>query len=374
MLRVKNFFLALISVGVVLLCAEGVFRVCAKPAPQPAAEQAVTWVEVPEKKWVDYHDVLGWYPQPDKTARLETPLIHQEIHTNAAGFRGERNYAENKNSGGPRILAVGDSFTFGFGVADSETFSRRLEERNPALEVLNAGVPGYGIDQVLMLYREIGRKYHPDVVLVDVFPEMGWRATRAFTAGGYAKPFFKLTAQGELELQNVPVPKPYAMTQGQFPNLFQHSFWQAVLKKSMLYQWIRARLLRLSRNVYLIDPDLSDEWKISRKILSQLLREIRKDGAEPVLVMIPPEYWVRSPEKNQPRRSMLRFAKREHVPVVDLTTAFYEAGKKSSVEDYYIRDDWHWTAKGHALAAAEIESFLKSPKRHFLPPPSGAAA
>ncbi len=371
----KNFLLALGSVLLALLCAEGVLRLCVKPPPPPAAEKAAQWVEVPEKKWVDYHRVLGWYPQASKKALLETSFIHQEIHTDAAGFRGEKDYASEKPAGITRILALGDSFTFGFGVADSETFSRRLENTMPSLEVLNTGVPGYGIDQVLMLYREIGRKYHPDIVLVDVFPEMCWRATRAFTAGGYAKPFFKLTAGGELALQNVPVPRPYEMTRGQFPNLFQQSFWQAVLQKSILYQTLQFRLLRLGRNLFLIDPDLSDEWKISRKILAQLLTEIRRDGARPVLVLIPPQTWVRSPEKNQPRRSMLRFARREHVPVVDLAGAFYEAGQKSSVEDYYIRDDWHWTAKGHALAAGEIERFLKSPKRHWLPKaPAGVGA
>ena len=358
--------LTLFSVLISLVLAEGVLRLCVKPVAKPAAEKAVEWVEVPEKKWVDYHAVLGWYPQPNKTALLATPFIHQEIHTNAAGFRGEKEFALEKPANVTRILALGDSFTFGFGVADSETFSQRLQDSTPSFEVLNTGVPGYGIDQVLMLYREIGRKYHPDIVLVDIFPGMFWRATRAFTAGGYAKPFFKLTAKGQLELQNVPVPKPYEMTRGQFPNLFQQGFWQAILHKSLLYQMVENRLIHIGRNLYLIDPDLSDEWKIGQKILSQLLWEIREDGAKPVLVIIPPQTWVRDSAKNQPRRSLRRYAKREHVPLLDLTSDFYDAGRKSAVENYYIRDDWHWTAKGHELAFGEIKGFLQSPKRKFL--------
>ncbi|MBP9864913.1 MAG: hypothetical protein KBC91_00775, partial [Candidatus Omnitrophica bacterium] len=221
----RGFLLAIVSAILSLLLAEGVLRLCMPPAAKPAVESAVAWVDVPEKKWVDYHSVLGWYPQSNKQALLDTPLLHQEIHTNSVGFRGKRDTSVEKPESVTRILALGDSFTFGFGVADDETFSRRLEETQPSVEVLNTGVPGYGIDQVLMLYRTLGRKYHPDVVLVNVFPEMFWRATRSFTAGGYAKPFFKLTAEGKLELKNVPVPKPYEMSRGQFPNLFEKGFW-----------------------------------------------------------------------------------------------------------------------------------------------------
>jgi hypothetical protein len=40
---------------------------------------------------------------------------------------------------------------------------------------------------------------------------------------------------------------------------------------------------------------------------------------------------------------------------LDLTPVFSEAIHKNSLEDFYIPGDWHWTAKGHELAAREIQ-------------------
>lgn len=355
----KNLLLAVFSICFALGVLEAGVRVLCR-LPVEGHEEKPVWVEVPEKKWVDYHPILGWFPEKNKTALLETSYVRVEVHTNSQGLRGTREYADQKPQRGTRLLALGDSFTFGFGVEDEQVFTHRLEESFTSLEVPNFGVAGYGIDQVLMLYRQIAKKYEADYVLINVFPEMFWRATRSFTAGGYAKPYFRLDEKTDhLLLKNVPVPKPYEMKTGQFPDLFHESPLERFLSHSLLYRLVQIRLIRLSRKLHLIDPDLSPDWILGRRILLQLAREAQISGMQPVIVIIPPEHWVRSPEKNQPRRSLLRFAERNQLPLLDLTDAFYEAGRQSQVTDYYIEGDWHWTARGHDLAAREIARFMR---------------
>jgi lysophospholipase L1-like esterase len=72
-----------------------------------------------------------------------------------------------------RILALGDSFTFGVGAEAGETYPARLQEilraRGLRAEVLNAGAPGYGVPDETVWFARWGKPLAPDVVLVTVF-------------------------------------------------------------------------------------------------------------------------------------------------------------------------------------------------------------
>jgi hypothetical protein len=47
----------------------------------------------------------------------------------------------------PRILLVGDSYVYGYGLGDADTFAWRFGQRHPELQVSNYGTPGYGTYQ-----------------------------------------------------------------------------------------------------------------------------------------------------------------------------------------------------------------------------------
>jgi lysophospholipase L1-like esterase len=89
------------------------------------------------------------------------------FRTNAAALRG----AELRNDGAVRILAIGDSNTWGWGVADAEAYPAALQDildrRFGAnrYEVLNAGMPGYTSYQGLLYLREHGLRFKPSIVL-----------------------------------------------------------------------------------------------------------------------------------------------------------------------------------------------------------------
>jgi lysophospholipase L1-like esterase len=95
--------------------------------------------------------------------------------TNSVGFRGTREYASPKPRDIRRVLVLGDSFTFGFGVNDAQTYSAVLEELlNSACEgyrvqVINAGVSGFSTSQELILLERDGPALQPDAVVVGFF-------------------------------------------------------------------------------------------------------------------------------------------------------------------------------------------------------------
>jgi lysophospholipase L1-like esterase len=104
---------------------------------------------------------------------LTRPEFSVRVTTNALGFREPRLPAP-KPPGTVRIVVIGDSFTQGYGVDESEACPRQLEallgawDRSRRYEVINLGVPGACPPDYLYNLREVGLAYHPDVVVVGV--------------------------------------------------------------------------------------------------------------------------------------------------------------------------------------------------------------
>ena len=93
---------------------------------------------------------------------------------NSLGFRGPE-VAVEPPPGALRILCVGDSFTWGSGVEDDETYpaqlARILSEGLPeqTVEVVNAGVMSWGVSQYYRWILEEGFDLDPDVIVIAMF-------------------------------------------------------------------------------------------------------------------------------------------------------------------------------------------------------------
>jgi len=106
--------------------------------------------------------LLGEELRPHCTASVGGTLFH----TNALGLRD----AEVEEDGRQRILAIGDSCTFGWGVADGETYPEQLEvwirTRCPTCgRVVNGGLPGYTTYQGMIQARDLGNRLRPKTVI-----------------------------------------------------------------------------------------------------------------------------------------------------------------------------------------------------------------
>jgi lysophospholipase L1-like esterase len=88
---------------------------------------------------------------------------------NIDGYRGA-DWDLEKDS--ERILFLGDSFTFGWGVQDQETypfyFQRELNQSKKNTYVINAGIPGYGTAQELAVLSQLVGVLKPSVVIVGI--------------------------------------------------------------------------------------------------------------------------------------------------------------------------------------------------------------
>ena len=95
-------------------------------------------------------------------------MANTEFHTNSLGLRGN----EVPDDGTVRILAIGDSCTWGWGVGEAEaypSFLQRMLDYNAGehrYTVINAGIPGFTSYQGLLYLRERGALLRPQIVLI----------------------------------------------------------------------------------------------------------------------------------------------------------------------------------------------------------------
>ena len=97
---------------------------------------------------------------------------------NADGLR-DRTHREHAAADTLRVVCLGDSVTYGYGVAAEESYPRLLEEelnKNAKVEVFNVALPGWSTRQQRIAYERIVRRYRPDYVILGVclndIPEM----------------------------------------------------------------------------------------------------------------------------------------------------------------------------------------------------------
>ena len=94
---------------------------------------------------------------------------HSRGDINGAGLRGPEFAA--RGGGRKRILFMGDSFVFGVNVKPEQAMPQVLGGLlGPQYEVVNTGIQGYGPDQSLIQLLEDGLEWHPDMVLLSLYP------------------------------------------------------------------------------------------------------------------------------------------------------------------------------------------------------------
>lgn len=137
-----------------------------------------------------YDPFMGWTLKPN-----EQMITKWDKQVTTLDFGLRSNGAprpQNKKS----ILVVGDSFTFGDQVADSETWPAKLEKMT-GIPVLNGGVCGYGIDQMIHRAEELVPQLRPDILIVGIIPADVAR-TSCLELYGVPKPYYTIT-YGKLE-------------------------------------------------------------------------------------------------------------------------------------------------------------------------------
>lgn len=357
---ISNIFTVIVSVFCVLLLFECVLRLFF-PVYAPTAKSNHVSEGIME------HDPrFGWFHKKYFSTWIESQEYSMEVFLNAKGLRGkERVYEPPEKT--ERILVLGDSFAFGLGVKDDETFAYKLEElfqkAGEKVEVINMGVNGYGTDQELLLLKDEGKKYHPDIVVCQLFVGNDLEEnTSKFKYNSY-KPFYALES-GKLKLNNYPVPE------GEAPETVEKSeiepkgrinlpFIKVFLQKHS-YAFIFFRL-RYNYLLYKMgvregaSEDIRDGgWAVTKLILQEMRDYCHQEGIRLVLVVVPTREQVIGVEKDTLQKKISEFCREKNIDCLDLLVSL--KGRK----DLYFVIDSHWNNNGHEVVAGILYDKLKN--------------
>lgn len=108
-----------------------------------------------------FSSIYGWAGRPGAVA----PMGTGRATLNARGYRG-RELPLPKPGDRTRVVVLGDSIAFGYGVSDEQAFPHLLTVRDNGLEAVNLGVEGYGPGQELLVLQREGLRDDPDVVVL----------------------------------------------------------------------------------------------------------------------------------------------------------------------------------------------------------------
>jgi hypothetical protein len=261
--------------------------------------------------------LLGWSHQPGAEGTFVGPRpwpieFEAPVRINSLGLRGPE--VEPLPEGGLRVLLLGDSMVAGFEVPYEETFGAHLERRlerelGVPIQVVNAGVRGYGTDQSYLYYRERGRDLHADLVALFASgndPENNVTLHRMRRP--FAKPAFALTSEG-LSLRNQPTPEYPICSHFRMSRDFEVQRLDGRATRAVCAAQIAAldhsalfgfAVMRLQRNPGLVSrlyhlgssgapaesaPDgLDYRAHLTTELVLELARSVRADGSEFLLV------------------------------------------------------------------------------------------
>lgn len=333
-----------------------------------------------------YHPVLGWVNKPNYRGEVRVDDNYRFFVThNGRGLRGrEHPYA--RTPGKRRVLVLGDSFAWGFGVGDRQIFGSLMEEKRHDLEVVNMGVSGYGTDQELLSYLDEGIKYRPDLVIVLFYANDLGEVASSINYG-YPKPVFDPDASPPT-FYNVPVPttsESERMLYGNPPTAWgklkrflrrnTHTY-PFVMNRLNSIPSLRALFLKTglaepysagvaTGNFYQLEGE-GKRWHLLGRLFEELRIKTRTNGSEFLLVNVPMREKYSSGKKE--REAVLKqnnlFAEKlaTFMPpshFIDLLP-LVRKGEASGARYYSNHErDIHFNAEGHRMLAEAVLAWMR---------------
>lgn len=340
--RWARIILAMVSLVISLAVAEVFTRVL---LPRPGFQQ------IPAQSAIIPHPTRGYSYAPNNPG-----------FTNSLGLHDDPIGPDERVD----ILAVGDSFTVGGGVAMEEAWPQQLEVSINSTSVLpdhirvvNGGVAAYSLTQVRLFTEELAQQLKPKVIVVGLFSSRYWRIDDPYV-------FFHGMAIRRSETQRIKV-----VNGGMIYTPFTTSWLKSVDFFLADHLYFGAHLLRASRsasqkamsyirrNSSQLPP--SDVEKLLKPLLGELerIRELSVSLNIRFVVMLVNEQEEDGsfkPIEKQYNEVVKSFCRESAVTVVDPLPVFEElAGGKPIFRQEH---DHHWSALAHKVAAQELLKVL----------------
>jgi hypothetical protein len=336
-----------------------------------AVEAVLQWVSPePPENWIQPDSTFHHSQRPGIETRFVSSEWDTSVVINSLGLRDDELLP--KPVGTTRIVVLGDSYTFGYGVEAAEAFPSVLERlvagRDPAVDVVNAGIPSYSPTLEYLWLRERWEQVAPDIVVLPLdmsdFQDDLWFEDLA-----------AYDAEGRLERVR-PTPRP-----GRLESLYKDLLLVRMFRSALDRAYARlrrgeelelAQAHDLTHNRFaLTRDDLAPEesephWRRTLGWMEAIVDLVAARRARVLVMTYPYGHQVRVDEWEigrqhygfasdkvypaTPGDRTERWAETVGAPALNLFPVFRGRADGS----FYFPFDGHFTPKAHALAGGEL--------------------
>jgi lysophospholipase L1-like esterase len=337
----------LMTIGVMELVLRAVPALLPTAGDKPPASQRV------------FDPYIGHLHKPHSHAVVEHPakdfrVVHD---TDGYGFRNAWPWPERAE-----IVAVGDSLTFGYGVATAEAWPSVLARALPGVRLINIGLTGASTPQYLRLYEVYGVPLRPRVLLIGLFLRNDFWDAGLFDVwqrSGMDTDYMTWRDTSGRSSAPSSVSLVASVIRRSRIGDLVHRAWKGYDHELLTYHTADGPV-QLDRQDFEektagADASRQEYWLVYNELL-RLDRQARRHGTRTVVALLPSKEEVHFPllgvAFQDPARDLRRALRRDDIDCVDLVPLF--RARAAAGRRLFYRQDGHPNAQGYALIAEGV--------------------
>ena len=337
------FMCSLVFAGIL---GEGILRMVDHPLSRPFVD-TMTWQEP--------SDSLGFTMAPNFEG---IGPVGSWVKTNSQGVRDNVEHSWVKDPGTIRILGIGDSFIFGWGVSLEETFLKKMEHSlqrmtGVEIETINAGVPRWDLNHYYVYLKNIGIRYNPDIIVLSYFFNDIPQSIRETIPANF---------DNQIGVQQKGGVMRFSSLFNFLKSKADHLRRKNKLARIDFLSTLEARRPELIQQAthQLLSPPTQTETRSSFHILQTLLEKIhaiaQQTNSQLVLMFVPDVAQIHHSELQYINQVLASLTQKMHIPFADITPVFETASDPRVF--YFWPRDWHTNAHGHAKMANALSPLV----------------
>lgn len=240
------------------------------------------------------------------------------LMTNRWGLRGD-DFPIEKPSGEYRVLCLGDSVTFGCGVANGEDYPAQLGyllNKHPVgfshYQIINTGVCGNGANREVEYYKRIGASFNPDKIILGI-------------------------CLNDVTEKNVPLPVP---GKNILRNIAYYKFFQSIYRRQIVKDIRDDKLRYYGLRDDVTKNNISAETEKCWEVVFTELRRLKeamgpRANSDLLIILFPVESQLTSGETG-PQHQVNEFCKKENLQFADALPVLQGTKERMFLDELHL--------------------------------------
>lgn len=314
--------------------------------------------------------------KPNTKCEYNSQEYKTKVNINNLGFRDTKDISEKTDK--KRIVFIGDSFTFGQGVSDTESYPKIVENNLVNAEVINAGMPGSELTWSYLMLKNRIVNLKPDTVVIGFYLGNDLFDLKYFDWENIDENGLPEKISTKFEFVDSDGTRRYSSVPFRYKIPILRESHIFILLTELINGQInfseKESPITLNGSPCLIVLNcnlLEEEEKKAKKLLLEMKKIADQNNINLVIAILPWEYQlprnltsksgievlVKSENRHHFINKFTNYLNENFIKNINILDAFE---KYQGSEKVFYSEDRHWTKEGHEIVGNAISEFLNS--------------